>query len=554
MLTNCFTLKNLMTMTPIEPKPFYMNDIQMEVVYTGAKDTVLCAGRALGKGVIHALWNLRNMQRMPGSVTGIVSPNCKRALTNTLPSMLTHWETLGYKRNVHWCIGIKPPKAWGWPEPIFKPENYENVLSFYNGSIGFIISQDRSGTSNSQSYDALDIDEAKFIDFEQLKDETLPANRGNRQYFGRHYYHHGMLITSDMPVTKKGSWFLDYEKKCDKELIALIQGAVYEVWRYEKHIREMIAAGKEPSRSIRSKISTLHRDLCRMRSVATYYREASTIYNMQVLGEAFINQLKRDLPPLTFQTSVLCKRIGIARDGFYNSMTEANKYSAANFGYLDDLAYQFDKIKEPCSLADSDVDTNQPIAIAFDYNANINWLVAGQPRRSQLLVLKSFFVKFERKLPELVGDFCLYYRHHKRKEVVFYYDSTALGSNYAVNDQDFKWVIIEAFRSRGWRVSDVYIGKPMRHLEKQLLINRMLAGKSKLKVMINRENNEDLLVSIQTAGVYNGGKDKRGEKLAETEEDKLEARTDGSDAFDTLCIGCERFPKVAFSMGVTSSL
>ena len=553
MLTNCFTLKNLMTMKPIEPKPFYMNDIQMEVVYTGAKDTILCAGRALGKGVIHALWNLRNMQRMPGSITGIVSPNCKRALTNTLPSMLTHWETLGYKRNIHWCIGIKPPKVWGWPEPIFKPENYENVLSFYNGSIGFIISQDRSGTSNSQSYDALDIDEAKFINFEQLKDETLPANRGNRQYFGKHYFHHGMLITSDMPVTKKGSWFLDYEKKCDKELIQLIQGTVYEIWRYEKHIREMVAAGKEPSRSIRSKISTLHRDLCRMRSVATYYREASTIYNMQVLGEAFINKLKRDLPPLTFQTSVLCKRIGIARDGFYNSMTEGNKYSATNFSYLDDLEYKFDKIKEPCSLADSDVDTNQPIAIAFDYNANINWLVAGQPRKSQLLVVKSFFVKFERKLPELIGDFCLYYRHHKRKEVVFYYDSTALNGNYAVNDEDFRWVIKNAFREKGWRVNEVYIGKPMRHMEKQLLINRMVAGKSKLKGMINRENNEDLLVSIQTAGVYNGGKDKRGEKLAETEEDKLEARTDGSDAFDTLCIGCERFPKVAFSMGVTSS-
>ena len=554
MQTNCsIPSKNLMTMKPIDPQPFYLNDIQQEVIYTGAKDTILCAGRALGKGVIHALWNLRNMQRMPGSITGIVSPNCKRALTNTLPSMLTHWETLGYKRNIHWCIGIKPPKAWGWPEPLFKPENYENVLSFYNGSIGFIISQDRSGTSNSQSYDALDIDEAKFIDFNQLKDETLPANRGNRQHFGKHYFHHGMLITSDMPVTKKGSWFLDYERKCDKELIELIQATVYEVWRYEAHIRDLVAQGRTATPAIQSKIRTLHRDLCRMRSVATYYREASTIYNMQVLGEAFINQLKRDLPPLTFQTSVLCKRIGIARDGFYNSMTEANKYSATNFSYLDNLEYKFDKIKEPCSLADSDVDTNQPIAIAFDYNANINWLVAGQPRKSQLLVLKSFFVKFERKLPELVSDFCLYYRHHKRKEVVFYYDSTALGSNYAVNDQDFRWVIKDAFREKGWRVTEEYIGRPMRHVEKQLLINRMFAGKAKFKVMINRENNEDLLVSIQTAGVYNGGKDKRGEKLAETEEDKLEARTDGSDAFDTLCIGCERFTKVAFSMPVTSS-
>ena len=37
-------------------------------------------------------------------------------------------------------------------------------------------------------------------------------------------------------------------------------------------------------------------------------------------------------------------------------------------------------------------------------------------------------------------------------------------------------------------------------------------------------------------------KDKGGEKLAETEEDLLQHRTDGTDAFDTLYIGCEKFP------------
>ena len=100
---------------------------------------------------------------------------------------------------------------------------------------------------------------------------------------------------------------------------------------------------------------------------------------------------------------------------------------------------------------------------------------------------------------------------------------------------------------------DVYIGRPMHHIEKQLLINRMMAGHARLRPMFNRENNEDLLVSVQTAGVYNGGKDKRGEKLAETEEDKLEARTDGSDAFDTLCIGCEKMPQSSHSVQVTSS-
>ena len=237
-------------------------------------------------------------------------------------------------------------------------------------------------------------------------------------------------------------------------------------------------------------------------------------------------------------------------------MTEANKYSATNFSYLDSLEYKFDKIKESCSLMDADVDPHRPLCIAFDYNSNINWLVAGQPKGRRLLVLKSFFVKYERKLVELVDDFCRYYRHHRNKTVIFYYDSTALGSNYAVNDEDFKYVIAAAFRARGWRVVDIYIGKPMHHLEKQLLINRGFAGQAKLMPMFNRENNEDLLISVQTAGVYNGQMEKRGEKLPETDspEGRLEARTDGSDAFDTLYIGCERFPqRSVFSAGVTSS-
>ena len=48
------------------------------------------------------------------------------------------------------------------------------------------------------------------------------------------------------------------------------------------------------------------------------------------------------------------------------------------------------------------------------------------------------------------------------------------------------------------------------------------------------------------AGVSRGRngfrKDKGGEKLAESEEDLLQHRTDGTDAFDTLYIGCEKFP------------
>jgi len=533
----------------------YLNDIQNDIInYIQARLSIICAGRAFGKGVLHAAWNLRNFQRMPGSITGFVSANIKRALTNTLPSMFVHWEKWGYKRNVHWAVGIKPPESWHWGKPIFPVSNYENVISFYNGSIGFIISQDRSGTSNSHSFDALDIDEAKFIDYEQLNNETFQAMRGNRQYFGSKYYHHSMLITSDMPVTKKGSWFLDYSKKCDPELIETIRGLSAEIWHLESKVREMQERGVNPPEYLRKHLRGLHRSICQLRYAAVDYREVSTIDNMQVLGESFIRQLKRDLPPLTFQTSVLCKRIGIARDGFYSKMTENNKYSAPNVSEYDNRGYDFEALKDQSSLFDGDVDHNAPICVAFDYNANINWLVAGQVRGRQLRVIKSFFVKYERKLRELVSDFCQYYRYHKRKQVIFYYDSTARASNYAVNDEDFRYVIAMEFKRHGWMVKEKYIGKPMHHMEKMLLINRMFAGQSRLIPFFNRENNEDLLISIQTAGVYNGGKDKRGEKLPETDspEGRLEARTDGSDAFDTLAIGCERFP-VSRSIVVASS-
>lgn len=230
----------------IHKQPVYLNDVQRDLMtVVQARDTVLVAGRAFGKGMVHALWNLRNMQRMPGSITGFVSANIKRALTNTLPSMLIHWENWGFKRNVHWCIGIQPPASWGWKSPIFPVRNFENVLSFCNGSIGYIISQDRTGTSNSQSYDALDIDEAKFIDYERLKDETFPALRGNRQYFGKHFFHHSMLISSDMPVTKKGSWFLDWDRKATPEVVDMIRATVCEIRVIEERVRTMKEKGVE---------------------------------------------------------------------------------------------------------------------------------------------------------------------------------------------------------------------------------------------------------------------------------------------------------------------
>ena len=53
-----------------ERRRVYFNIPQREVMATACRDTVVVGGRGIGKGVIHAAWNLRNMQRMAGSSTG----------------------------------------------------------------------------------------------------------------------------------------------------------------------------------------------------------------------------------------------------------------------------------------------------------------------------------------------------------------------------------------------------------------------------------------------------------------------------------------------------
>lgn len=525
-------------------KKVYFNKPQRLTQLIGANTTVIVAGRRTGKtDSIAAPFVLRNMQRMPGSTGGIVVPTFKHGLTNTIPGLLAAWKRWGFIEGIHYVVGRKPPKSFR--QPIIDPKDYEHVISFYNGSVAVIISQDRPGSSNSLTLSWLLVDEAKFIDYAKLKDETLPANGGIKLHFGKHSFNHSIMILSDMPQTQKGSWFLHYRDKMDVELIRTIEATVYEIWRIKERIRTLNAKGATVPPYLKGYLRRLDRDLNKMRSVAVYYREYSSIENLQLLGENYIKQMKRDLTPLTFQTSILCQRIGIAKDGFYSSMREGHKYDANDNQYLDTLGYDYD-FSTLDARADQDVDPDAPICIGMDYNANINWIVAGQPRDRRLNIIKSFYVKFDRKIPALVEDFCRYYATHRNKTVVYYYDATALGSNYAVNDQDFHYNVVKEFERHCWRIESVYLGNPMHHDEKYLLINNAFAGKQRLMPFINRSNNEDLFLAIQSAGVSNGRngfrKDKSGEKLAESEEDLLEHRTDGTDAFDTLYIGCEKFP------------
>jgi hypothetical protein len=528
-------------MTANPKKRIYFNDPQLEYMYTGAHTTVIAGGRRLGKSHgFAAPFMLRNIQQMPRSTGGIVGATYQQILSRTLPGTLQALESFGYLRDVHYYIGHKPPKNSNFAKPLIDPPSYENAMIWYNGTIARFISQDRPGSSNSLTLDWLNLDEAKFLKFQKLKEETFPANGGFRGHFQNCPWHHGMLIISDMPTTKDGSWFLSYKEKADEELIQTIHGLIHERWLIKKRMAENPKARHE------SDLRELDIALAKLRSVAVYYREWSTIENLLLLGERYIKQMKRDLPPLVFQTAILCKKIRNGKDNFYAAMQEAvHYYDAFDNSYLDGLNFNYKDTDNNC-LQDGDLDRDKPISIAFDYNANINWLVAGQRQGVKMKTLKSFYVKYDRKVRELVQDFCHYYRHHSRKTVVYYYDNTALGTNYAVGDDDFASVICSEFERLQWQVNRIHLGNPVPHRDKHLWIFQAMKGQQWLFPLFNKPNNEALLLAMENTGIRIGAdgfkKNKSGEKLVESEEDLLEHRTDGTDAWDTLFIGMNKFP------------
>lgn len=306
----------------------------------------------------------------------------------------------------------------------------------------------------------------------------------------------------------------------------------------------------------------------------TFWR-GSTLDNVDLLGESYIAKMKRDLPPIVFAISILNLKQAKSNDGFYsnldienihgyipddcpaieNSMTRRTA-STIHGGQQIDTEYEtpdfgeLQKLKD-CTL-DGDVVDSLPLYISMDYNANINWVVTGQLYRRDnqecLNVLSSMFVKNERKLRELMGDWHHYYRPKmgKCRDVVYFYDSTAKFRGYAIEGmEDFKDVVINTLTHFGWNVRPIDMGAPMAHEMKYKDINESLAGVAYPAIRINRDNNEALIVALQTAEVsigYKGfRKNKSGEKLSEDADDavRLEYRTDGTDAFDSLFLGCK---------------
>jgi hypothetical protein len=509
----------------------YFNKKQLESMAIAANTEYIIASRGFGKSEgIDAPRLIRNVFAMPRSAGALLSPTYGKLLRNTLPAIFHALDRLGFKRNVHYFVGRRPPKEMNFARPYIDPFDYSYVIAWFNGSIQHLISFDRPMSANSMSLDYVLGFEAKFLDFDKIKNEVLPANRGNVNYFGHCPWHHGQLYTTDMPTNKQGMWILEKEKEMDIELIDAIRGT------YLQYMKK--AQWKDKSKS-----AALKKELDFLRSKATFFAEYNVFDNFEILGEKFIAQMKRDLPPLIFQTAILNRRIRKIENGFYSALNQkVHCYERYNRPYLESIEYDISESRLNDCRADGDIDTVKPLVIANDYNAAINSLVTCQVVEHELRTLKSFFVKTPRKLKDVVEDWCAYYHYHPNKNVVFYYDSTAVYDT-PLDAMTFADTVIEVLKKNGWNVFAEYIGQPMKHHLKHNYIDLALKGDPNyLFPTFNSDNNEYLLIAMEQTGIKVGRngfeKDKSAEKEADRPDSPDEYKTHITDAWDTCFIGC----------------
>ena len=321
------------------------------------------------------------------------------------------------------------------------------------------------------------------------------------------------------------------------------------------------------------------RHINELRCNCFYFVRASSLDNIDILGEDYIRRMRRDLPPLVFAISVLNIKPKKSGEGFYcnfdpevhtyidddcpaieKSITiregkqmvggtaYKTEYESPDFDYLSNI--------KDCTL-DGDLRYDLPLEIALDYNNLINWVCVGQLYKRNgvdtLNVVNSMFVKNGGMIQDLIRDFDRYYAPFKKrnKNVNYYYSHTAKFRLHGISMDDIKDTVIKELRKYGWLVNPIDMNQAPSHMQKYKDINEAFTGFGYPAIAINAQNNEALCAAIEQCDVklsygHNGTtfkKDKSGEKLKVDAQDATpeELRTDGTDAFDELYMGVKHY-------------
>ncbi len=566
----------------------YMAPWQKKVRNFGSRSTKVLAGRGTGKSAFLS-FNMADVTiGLPRMMGGFCGASAKQNYTRTMPNVLKIMNMLGFAEGVYYFLG-RPPAKLRWPTPLAKPRVWENCVSFANGFVWQMISLAVKGSANGLNLAALMGDETKYMPWQRVKEEVLPTLRGD-------------FMPPDARKVEQRRWGYGTDPKVNNHWLSQLwvsdaglnareclweKEAEFETHEVNDKIKEKMAELRYLERYHPKQAPQLAqndnflRELYALRTQSESFWRFSSIENAALLGgEAWIRQMKRELPDLLFRLQILGQPRGSAKDGFYCNYSELNtyvsdeiedvvfdKYSTRIKGRALDgqrwpTDYESETLDweqmlhdgEDCSL-DLDLDYSEPLRIALDANADINCFVVGQTRihqgRTAVMVMKEFFVQGEIRLRGLSKLFAQYYKPFLRrgcKEVIFYVASSikqGASKAYALEESEqsrFDIVVADELTNYGFKVTRAEFTS-WRHERKYQFINDCFSFVESPAVYINRESGRCvyLRAALENTAVVPGTfrKYKDTEKLKSEEGiggDKRQ-RTTITDAFDDLIIG-----------------
>lgn len=460
-------------------KELYLNPIARLFLMARQIIKVLIAGRGFGKSFINGITILVKVETLPRSRGLFIGLTYTQILTNTLLPIRAAWEWFEYYERIHYVIGKRPPPHF--KEPYHKPERYENVITFWNGTTIILGSFDRPQLLRGGSNDWVIVDEAMLIKKDIYDQVIIPTLRGSHTRLKDKEGHLSEQFSSSMPYGTMGQWLLDYE------LLA-----------------------KNPENDV-------------------FYIEGTSYHNREVLGEKVLKKWER-LPPLTYAVEILNKRIARSGNLFYPSLRERHWYSDSyNYEYIDSLGFNVSDEKKD-GRWDKDYDPDLPINISHDWGA-FNGITIDQYHRNtnEVRFINVMWVEHPDILDDLANKFCRYYQHHANRVVYQWGDKSGAkreGNAKLTNFEQFATIL----KANKWRVIRQKIGD-IPHLSRHNFINKMHREEdaSLPRVRHNMNNCRDLRIALETASMRGDKKDKRSELNASI---KQQHATHLTDAYD----------------------
>lgn len=457
----------------------YVNEKQLQVLTATQPVVTFQAGRGTGKTTIRGdRWAIL-VQEMPRSKGFILGKTFKMIENNFLPEIFDRMAKYGFKEHKgtkdpgHYVVNKKPPESWH--KPFKAPRNYENMISFINGVVIYMMSFDRPDTIRGGSFDWGDVDEASLIDYSMFKKTVLPLMRGNRGRF-KSKYHKSLLISGSMPWTEKGEWII-----------------------------------------------TTMAELAQQKPDKYAFIQSSSMDNYDVLGPEYFDMMKEMMDPVTYEVEILNKKPEKLPNAFYEMLTDKHTYFPMYEG------------PEAYNIGNSfiDVDDSKPLEVSFDFNAKFNSCIISQDHDEETRIIDCLYVK-NKMMDHLVQNICDKYSRHKNKHIHIYggKDGTKRNAN---SDLNYYQQIQKKFLSLGWHSTvKTEIGlSDSDHKVKHMVINSILAEQNPhvKKVRINEDRCADLLFSLRNTPIL---PDFKKDKSSEKADIPQERATHLSDCFDNL--------------------